>query len=96
MESVSLDALTRRASLMALGAAGLAGLANSNIAGAKKRKKKGDVNKLCKKQVGQCTTLLTAACGDQPTCPALVACCSSFGTCNATEFITCFNAAVAD
>jgi len=97
MDDVSFDALSRRASLTALGTAGLAAAFTAPLtAGAKKKKKKkADVNKLCKKQVGQCTSFLLAQCAGQPTCPAIVACCSFFGKCNTTGFLACFDAAVA-
>jgi hypothetical protein len=51
MDHVSFDALSRRASLMTLGA-GLAGFAGPIAAKAKKKKGKG--NDKCKKQVGAC------------------------------------------
>jgi hypothetical protein len=97
VDETSFAGLTRRASLMTLGASGLVAFVNSKTAGAKKhkKKKKGDVNKLCKRQIGACSTFLTARCGGQPYCAAALACCSILGSCDATAFFTCFNEAVA-
>jgi hypothetical protein len=95
MHDRSFDALTRRTSFATLGAAGLAAFAAPITAGARNKKKKTDPNKLCKKQVGQCTTFLAAQCGGQPQCPAFTACCTFFESCNVTGFTACFDAVVA-
>jgi len=83
-------AVSRRASLVTLSAAGLAaGFAGSRTAGAKKSSSK-KAKKKCKKQVGQCTTYVTAACaGQEPSCLDLLACCTPLGSCNVTGFFTC-------
>jgi hypothetical protein len=90
------DALTRRASLVAVGGAGLTALTLSDPAPAKKKKKKnkkkGDVNKLCKTQVQVCVDALTQECGEpvNPICQAIIdQCCPKFGTCDFTGFFTC-------
>jgi hypothetical protein len=88
----SFNALTRRATVMTLGAAGLGGLAAA-IADAKSKKKKGDVNKLCKTQIEPCELTLTGQCGEDPECiEAMTACCAILGTCNFTEMFACFEA----
>jgi hypothetical protein len=94
MNNGTFEALTRRASLMSLGTAGLIALTNPFVAGAKKKQgknkgKNGDVNKLCKGQVGECTTALTALCAGDPDCQDLIACCSNLGRCNFTSFLDC-------
>jgi hypothetical protein len=89
MDDSAFDSLTRRASLATLGAAGLAGLTMPMTSEAKKKKKKGDPNKLCKKQVGDCTAFLTALCGGNPDCQDSIDCCSSFATCNTSAVLAC-------
>jgi len=97
MDDVTFDALSRRASLLTLGPAGVAALASPIAASAKKKKKKkGDVNKLCKKQVQPCLDFLTAACAGEPSCLAVLGCCSILGSCNTTQFLTCFVEATED
>jgi hypothetical protein len=93
MDDVSFDALTRRASLLTLGVAGLTGLAGSITADAKKKNKKNDKKK-CKKQVGQCTAFLMAVCAGDPNCQDSIDCCSSVGSCNMTAFLGCFVASL--
>lgn len=97
MESRTFDALTRRASLLTVGMAGLASLARPLTSAAKKNrknknKKKGDVNKLCKTQVGQCETFINTFCQGQPGCADLLDCCSEVGVCDFTGFIACVEA----
>jgi hypothetical protein len=96
MEPRTFDALTRRASLLTLGTAGLAALALPLTGAAKakksrknKNKNKGNVNKRCKTQVGQCEAFVDDFCGDQPECAEQLACCSSLGTCDFLGFIAC-------
>jgi hypothetical protein len=99
VDTRSFDAITRRAALMTLGSAGLAtlaGLTQPMAADAKKKnrnknknKNKGDVNKRCKKQVGQCTITLAPLCEGNEDCPAILACCSFLGACNVTGFFDC-------
>jgi hypothetical protein len=101
MEGSRFDRMTRRASLMTLGAAGLAGftaLARPVAADAKKKhkKKKADVNKLCKKQPGAWTSyLLTNGDGTPAQRQALNACGSKLGTCDFSGFWSCYVTAVA-
>jgi hypothetical protein len=88
-----LAALTRRASLMTLGTAGVTALAGP-FAGKAKNKKKhkhksGDVNKLCKTQVDPCISTLTPGCDDAFCVVTIRRCCQFFGTCDVTGFITC-------
>jgi hypothetical protein len=98
MESRSFDAFTRRAALLTLGSVGLGTLASPLAADAKKRnrkrnknKNKGDVNKLCKTQVGQCETFINAQCDpEDQECAALLACCSELATCDFDGFVACF------
>ena len=85
----SLSGLTRRASLVALGAAGLSVAVSPR---ATKGKKKGKANKRCKPQVAQCQSFFTGQCeGDvnAPDCAARVKCCELLGTCNFDGLITC-------
>lgn len=86
----SLSGLTRRASLVALGAAGLSAAIPPRAA--KGKKKKGKANKRCKPQVAQCQAFFALECGGDvtaPECAALVTCCESLGTCNFDGLITC-------
>ncbi len=93
MDAVSFDALTRRASLAALGTAGLAAVAGP-LATSAKQKKKGDVNKKCKQQVAPCTSIITNACELSPAqCAAAASCCSSFGKCDPIGFFNCLTLA---
>jgi hypothetical protein len=92
MDPVSFDALTRRASLVSAGATGLAALATPMLAEGKKKKKtkKGDVNKLCKQQVGECTDFLLPLCMGDPQCLVQVPiCCEEFATCDSAGFLNC-------
>jgi hypothetical protein len=97
MDSVVFDALTRRASLISAGAAGFAALAHPIAADGKKkkRKKKGDVNKLCKQEVNDCVTVLTAACEDAMCVAAVQLCCPELATCDFTGLVACIQAASA-
>ncbi len=95
MDHAFVAALTRRASLLTLGSAGLAALAQPMVSSAKKKKKKqkkGDVNQFCKKQVDQCRTFLSASCEGEGQAACLLAvetCCPEFGTCNFAGFFDC-------
>jgi hypothetical protein len=86
------DGITRRGSLMTLGAAGLAAIVGgSATADAKKNKKKNkkkkqeDPFKLCAPQVEQCQTTVTALEGNA----AQIQCCDAFATCEASQFFLC-------
>jgi hypothetical protein len=94
MDSVAFDVLTRRASLLTAGTAGLAALASPRAGSRKKKrkKKKGDVNKLCKQQVDVCNAdFLPYYCGDfDPECVAGVPiCCDFFATCDPAGVLQC-------
>ena len=86
----TLTRLTRRASLVSLGAVGM----SAAIPPLESRagKKKGDANKRCKKQVAPCKSFFTLQCGgdaNSPECALALACCESLKTCNFTGFVTC-------
>jgi hypothetical protein len=87
-------AMTRRASFITLGTAGLAALAHPITTDAKKNRKKNrnevDVNKLCKKQVGQCIDALTVTCEDDPECLEDVErCCPLLKDCDFEALFAC-------
>ncbi len=91
--------VSRRATILTLGTAGLTALAHPFTVEAKKNggknKKKGkkkscaDQEDRCAPQVAQCTTVLGALCGGRPDCQDSVACCSFLGSCDAQTFLTC-------
>jgi hypothetical protein len=96
MNHVNFDSLTRRASLATLGVAGMVALAHPFTAGAKKNRKKkrnkGDVNKLCKQQVDQCleSSALFGCEEDDLECQALFETCSpEMGQCDFDGFFVC-------
>src|SRR5215218_2088609 len=95
MSQAIFDGLTRRAALLTLGAAGLAGLRGSTATEAEDRqrnRKKCNVNKLCKRQVEQCIDVLKPTCDGGPECEAIVEfCCPSFGSCDPAGFIDCIS-----
>lgn len=92
-------ALSRRASLKALGTVGLtAAFASPITSNAKKnhgkhKGKKEDVNKLCKKQAEAWTTLVTTECADPAGCPDELACATPLKGCDFGGFLACFTAA---
>jgi hypothetical protein len=88
------DALTRRASLMALGAAGISAMGQTDRMSAKKKRKKGDVNKLCKRQVSQCLDFYLPQCEDGACLARFNRCCPQFGTCNFFGFYDCIRDAM--
>jgi len=95
MDRVLFDALTRRASILTLGGAGLAGLATlmSTVStdAKKKRGKKVDVNKRCKRQVAEWTAFAPTLCSEGPDCEALIACGARLATCDFIGFLNCVN-----
>jgi hypothetical protein len=94
MNDVTFEALTRRASLLILGAAGAAALASPIAVDAKNKTKK-KARKKCKKQVAPCITILTETnCGGgDPDCIAQIQqCCQLVGTCDFTGFAACLAA----
>jgi hypothetical protein len=88
MTQQTFDTLTRRASMLTLGA-GLAALAGPLAASAKNKSGK-KARKKCKKQVGQCRDAITEQCSGNPDCadPQLP-CCDSLGSCNFQGFVDC-------
>jgi hypothetical protein len=91
MDPVSFDALTRRASLISMGAAGLVAFAQPDAAKSKKKhkKKKGDVNKLCKEEVSDCLAVLTAVCEDAACVAVVQLCCPKLATCDFAGHLNC-------
>jgi hypothetical protein len=94
------SAISRRGSLLSLGAACIATLARS-ITGAAKNKSRKSNRKKCKnkasqqetdrcpEQVQPCTTFLDAFCGGRPECLDHSACCAFLESCESTTFLTC-------
>ena len=101
MDNSVFDALTRRSSLAALGATGLAAaFAGRRAAGAKNKSKKKLKKKQlqqCQTQVGQCQAIFTANCeASSPTPEELqecldtfFPCCDPLGTCSFNSFYSC-------
>jgi hypothetical protein len=93
MDAICFDVLTRRASVVSVGSAGLAALSIPIATAGKKskHKKKGDVNKLCEPQVEQCLAFFGPDdCDSDSRC----ACCSFLGTCDITAFYDCLASAI--
>lgn len=98
MNDRSLDRLTQRAahgvsrrvSLLSLGAAGLAGVfAGISADTAKAKHKKSP----CKKQTDQCVSVFTPGCNGKPDCLAtLDRCCPIIGRCDFNGFFDCVEA----
>jgi hypothetical protein len=90
MDDGSFDALTRRASLKALGTtAVVAALAAPRSAQAKPKPGK-KAKKRCQKQVGACRVALVDVCDGSDYCEqVLLPCCPKLKTCNAPAFIQC-------
>lgn len=82
--------VSRRGSLLALGAAGLAGA----FAGAEVDTAKAKHNKnRCKKQTEQCISVFTPGCNGKPDCLATVdRCCPIIGRCDFNGFFDCVEA----
>jgi hypothetical protein len=95
MDHRSFAALTRRASLTTLSAAGVAALAapRAGVTKKKRKKKKFDVNKLCKQQVDQCATAAAVDCAGDPECIAATnLCCQELASCDFAGLFTCLEA----
>jgi hypothetical protein len=89
MNARTFDALTRRASFVTLGGAGMVPPAKSVSADAKQSTGK-KAKKKCKKQVGQCNAIFATACAGDLECLAQAqVCCAFLGACNVTSFIAC-------
>jgi hypothetical protein len=104
MNDLSFDALarhaagrvSRRASLMTVGAAGVATLVRPLSSEAKKKGKSAGkkAKQKCQKQTGQCTTFLNPICAGDPTCLAKAQeCCGFAGSCDVNGFFDCVFAA---
>jgi hypothetical protein len=90
MHEIAFDRLSRRASLTALGTAGVVGLLAHAPAAEGKQSTSKKAKKKCKKQVDQCLSSFTAACAGDPTCLALTQkCCPLIGTCDFSAFAAC-------
>jgi hypothetical protein len=90
--------VSRRASLLTLGAAGLTALAVPSLAGAKKNKKnttKKKAKQKCQKQEGQCVVSVLTLCEGNPdpdACAAQVeACCQFTASCDIVGFFNCLS-----
>ncbi len=81
--------VSRRASLMGLAAASLAAAFSVSLTANAKKSSSKKAKQKCKKQVGQCTSLLAASCGSDPDCLATLACCTPLGNCDVTGFLAC-------
>jgi hypothetical protein len=83
--------VSRRASLLALGAAGLAGaFAGARVETANAKHSKNP----CKKQTDQCVSVFTPGCAGDPDCLAtLDRCCPIIGRCDFNGFFDCVEAA---
>ena len=97
MNDLSFDHLTRRASLTALGAAGMVGLLGSGLAVSAKpgatKKARRKAKKKCKNQVNQCLDNVNALCnGDKGCLSTLPTCCPILVDCNFTAFFACASA----
>jgi hypothetical protein len=105
MDARSFDAITRRASLLTLGAAGLAALGLSSSTDARKRNGNGKRNNNGKngKNRKQNKGKINARCKKQvgeceafltpqcevENCAEIIACCAFLGQCNVDGFFTC-------
>ncbi|MEZ4565111.1 MAG: hypothetical protein R2853_20485 [Thermomicrobiales bacterium] len=90
MRAPVLSGISRRASLLSLGAIGLTALTPRRSAAKKKK-----ANSRCKKQIAECRTSFALVCsGDN--CPAAIACCDLLSDCNFTAFASCALAATDD
>lgn len=93
MNFLSFDALTRRASLLSLGAAGVRALAGPLVADAKKNKIKKKARQKCQNQAGQCLAFLSVSCGTDTSCvESAQQCCPLIGTCDFAGFVACLAA----
>ncbi len=88
MRAPVLSNLSRRASLLSLGALGVSAVMPQKSTAKKK------ANSRCKKQVGQCQSSILAVCTGT-NCPAAIACCDLLKSCNFSAFASCAVAATA-
>jgi hypothetical protein len=86
--------ISRRASILTLGAAGVAAaLSAPSIADAKKKKCKKNtcpsLEEICAPLVEECTDTVAAICPPNTDCSRLSNCCEDFETCNVGAFVRC-------
>ena len=85
--------VSRRASLLALGAAGLAGARGLRRCRGGEQPAKHKTN-ACKKQTDQCVSVFTPGCAGDPDCLAtLDRCCPIIGRCDFNGFFDCVEVA---
>src|SRR3954467_14467317 len=92
MDAGAFDAVSRRASLVALSTAGVAAvLKGSFTAEAKNRggKHRTKCRDRCSQQVAQCTTTITSFCAGESSCLDAVPCCPILETCDFRGFFAC-------
>lgn len=91
--------ISRRASLMTLGTAGLAAVVAAPFSADAKNKKKckkkdkkcPSLEEICAPQVEDCRNITAAVCGNDPGCDRIVDCCEVFETCDVGAFIVCLS-----
>lgn len=94
--------ISRRASLLTLGAAGVTSALSAPISADAKKNKRNKNKKKCKKkcpkpeelcapQVEDCRLVVSAVCGDEPGCDHLIDCCETFASCDVGTFLACLN-----
>jgi hypothetical protein len=97
MSSTSFDAvarraavaISRRATVMTVGGAGLAAALGVPFTAARKSGKKRKKKNACQRQVGQCRGFFTNVCGSETGCPEAFACCELLANCNSGGFVAC-------
>jgi hypothetical protein len=87
------DILSRRSSVLALGAAALSAIAGPSPARAKKHGKK--ANKKCRRQANTCIAFVTDTCNRQASDPEeckglFLPCCPPYATCDVATALACF------
>ena len=101
MDDKAFETLTRRASMVVLGAAGLAAAFGGPLAGDAKNKAKKKLKKKqlqqCQSQVEQCNAFFTDSCEESSNNPdelqecldLVLPCCEPLGVCSFNAFYTC-------
>lgn len=88
------DALTRRTSLMGLGAGALAlaGMLPASARNTQSKKIKKKARQKCQSQVGQCEAEVLEICADDQACiDRQLPCCPALATCNLFSFFACIS-----